>query len=216
MKPLSIAPLSAAGGIFLLLLLSGHPLHSSENPYAKTPARGLAIYKPQTFQSDASANIVEYIGYQIHDTVTYVATADHRRITLPTTRSDVLLLPYPGRGEALPEDALTVISVAEHRFPQFRPLLIPLKSSWLREAQRPRGEIEKEISARQQNRSLAGKFANLWKIIAKPIRNKPLPSPTPASSSPSPRPTDLDKNLKIIGDYYRALGETGSPEGTTE
>lgn len=215
MKPLSIGLLSAAGGIFLLL--SSHSLYSSETPYAKNPARGLVIYKPHAFQSDASANIAEYLGYQIHDTVTYVATVDHRRITLPATRSDVLLLPYPGRGEALPEDALPVISVAEHRFPQFHPLLIPLKSAWLQEARRPREELVEEVHSRQQNRSLVEKFSDLWRIVTNPPRNKPQPSPTPAASaSPSQRPTDLDKNLKIISDYYHSLDETGSPEKPAE
>ena len=194
----------------------GPGLLSANNPYSDYPARGLAIYKPSLFGSDSTARITEYLGYKSHDTVTYLITPDGGRLTVPTETADLLILPYPGRGELQPEAALGMISVAESRFPQYRPVIDPLKAAWVEESKRPRAEIAGEIQKRQQNESIAQKAAALWNSVTKPAR-KPLPEPavsaTPVQSGDTdlkPKPAELEKNLKIIKEYFQTLDNAGS------
>lgn len=193
---------------------------SASDAYARNPAKGLAIYKASLAASDSTARITEFLGYRSEEAVTYLVAPNGARLTIPTRTSDLLLIPYPGRGELQPEAALMVISVADSRFPQYRPVLAPLKSAWIEESKRPRPEIAEEICKRQQNRSLAQKAGDLWNSITKPAR-KPAPSPTPkpaASTTPAPagdenltpKPADLQKNLRLIKDYYQALDKAAA------
>ena len=206
----------AIAGIFLA---TAQGLLSADNPYAGSPGRGLAIYKPNLIQADASARITEYLSHSSHGTVTYILTPNGNRLTIPTRTADLLILPYPGRGELQPEAALVMLSVADSRFPQYRPLLLPLKAAWVEEAKRPRKEIDEEILKRQQNQTIAQRMSNLWKSVTKPAR-KPAPAPaaapasTPAQNagdvSLKPKPEDLQKNLKLIQEFYQTAEKAGA------
>ncbi|MFZ4774210.1 MAG: hypothetical protein ACOYM3_02535 [Terrimicrobiaceae bacterium] len=204
-------PRITLGALALLAALSPSSLRG-DDAYTRNPARGLAIYKPNSFQKDASAQITEYRSHQSLDSVTYVITIDGKRLTIPAKTADVVILPYPGRAEAQPEEALAVISLAEYRFPQFQSLLIPLKAAWMEESKRPRKEIEGEIQNRRQNQSIAGRVGAFWNSLIKP-NPKPLATPSPrptltpaTSTDPGLKPsTDLNKNLKTISDYYKSI-----------
>ncbi len=199
-----------------IALAIGTGLLSAKNPYAEYPARGLAIYKPSLIASDTSAKITEYLGYQSHETVTYLITPDGSRLTVPTRTADLVILPYPGRGELQPEAALLIISVAESRFPQYRPVISPLRAAWIQESKRPRDKIAEEIQQHQENQSIAQKMTALWNSVTKPA-HKPVPEPAAAATpvqigdqSLKPNPAELEKNLKIIKDYYQTLEKVGS------
>jgi len=202
-----------------ILLAAAQGLLSADNPYAGSLGRGLAIYKPSLLQADASARITEYLSHTSHGTVTYILTPNGDRLTIPTRTADLLILPYPGRGELQPEAALVMLSVANSRFPQYRPVLLPLKAAWVEESKRPRKEIDEEILKRQQNQTLAQRMSNLWKSMTKPSR-KPVPAPaaSPASTpapntgdvSLKPKPEDLQKNLKLIQEFYQTAEKAGA------
>ncbi len=201
-----------AAGIFLALAaICVAPLHA-DDAYTRNPARGLAIYKPNTFQKDNAAQITEYRTHQSLASVTYIVTMDGARLTIPAKTADVVILPYPGRGEAQPEEALATLSLAEYRFPQFQSLLIPLKAAWMQEAKRPRKQIDDEIQSRRENQSIAGRVGAFWNSLMKP-NFKPTPSPSPKPSpviakvteSPLQPSPDLHKNLKTINEFYRSM-----------
>lgn len=208
--------LLSTGALVAISVTTAPGLLSAKDPYAGNPARGLAIYKPSSFASDSTARVTEYMSYKSHDTVTYLITPDGGRLTVPTETADLIILPYPGRGELQPEAALGIISVAESRFPQYRPVIDPLKAAWVEESKRPRAEIAGEIRKRQQNQSIAQKAAELWNSVTKPAR-KPTASPT-ASATPvqsgdtdlKPKPAELEKNLKTIEEYYHTLDKVGN------
>ena len=200
-------------------MIAGHGALSAQDAYATNPARGLAIYKPNLLASDNTARITEYLSHTSHETVTYVLTPNGNRLTIPTRTADLLILPYPGRGELQPEAALVVLSVADSRFPQYRPILLPLKAAWVEEAKRPRKEIDEEILRRQQNQTIAQRMSNLWRSITQPKR-KPAAAPDPvapaaapvqsaADVSLKPKPEELQKNLKLIQDYYQTAEKLG-------
>lgn len=205
--------LAFARVIFAVFVIAGHGALSAREAYVNNPARGLAIYKPNLLQSDASARITEYLSHTSHGTVTYILTPNGNRLTIPTRTADLLILPYPGRGELQPEAALVMLSVADSRFPQYRPILLPLKAAWGEEAKRPRKDIDEEILKRQRSQTIAQRMSNLWRSITKPTR-KPAPAPEPAAPaaipvqsagdvSLKPKPEELQKNLKLIQDYYQ-------------
>lgn len=188
---------------------------SASDAYAKNPARGLAVYKPNLLQSDSTALITEYLSYASHETVTYLLPSNGSRLTIPTRTADLLILPYPGRGELQPEAALVRLSVAEGRFPQYRQLLVPLKNAWLVEAKRSREAIEEEIRQREHTQTIAQRISNLWGSLTKP---SPKPAPAVQATPPAesaatelkPNPADLQKNLKRIQDYYETAGKLGT------
>jgi hypothetical protein len=208
--------LISGGAVVALALVVGTGVLSAKNPYAEYPARGLAIYKPSLIAADTSARITEYLGYQSYETVTYLITPDGSRLTVPTRTADLLILPYPGRGELQPEAALLIISVAESRFPQYRQLIAPLRAAWVQESKRPRAKIAEEIQQHQENQSIAQKMTALWNSVTKPA-HKPVPEPAAAATpvqigdqTLKPNPAELEKNLKIIKDYYQTLEKVGS------
>ena len=210
--------LVSAGATVAIAATIGPGLLSASDPYDKNPARGLAIYKPSLFAADSTAQITEYLSYKSQDTVTYLITANGNRLTIPTRTADLLILPYPGRGELEPEAALVMLSVAESRFPQYRPVVAPLRTAWLEESKRPGAEIAEEMRRRQKNQSIAQRVTALWNSVTKPAR-KPVLEPAPvASATPvqsgdedlKPKPAELEKNLKIIKEYYRTLDKVGN------
>ena len=208
--------LISTGAMVAFACVVGPGVLSAKDPYAGYSARGLAIYKPSLFASDSSARITEYLGYKSQDTVTYLITLDGGRLTLPTRTSDLLILPYPGRGELQPEAALLIISVAESRFPQYRPVIAPLRAAWVEESKRHPAAIAEEIQKRQQNQSIAQRAAGLWNSVTKPSRkpgSAPVAAATPVQSGDEdikPKPAELEKNLKIIKEYYQTLGKIGN------
>ncbi|MFZ4683586.1 MAG: hypothetical protein ACOYMS_13850, partial [Terrimicrobiaceae bacterium] len=131
--------------IFLLALAVTSMLQGADPDYAKLPARGLAIYKPHDSASDKTAMLIEYRSFTARDRVSYLITAEGSRLTIPVRGSSLLLLPYPGKGEATPQEALAVIEYAESRFPAYRGNIRPLKAAWIKESARPVAEIQKEV-----------------------------------------------------------------------
>lgn len=211
--------------IFLVAVsaISTVPLPAA-NPYASRTARGFAIYKANAFQSDNSAVIVEYLTHQDYPALTVFHTASGQRITVPMTKSEVMFLPYPGKGEATPEDALAVINLARDRFPQFREHYLALTRAWRDEARRPRADIEADLARRAKNKSTGDGFG-AWLRSLSPKQPPPkLPkSPLgnaesdaaqdkkssgseqtakPADSTSSSGTNGLQQNLETIKQFY--------------
>lgn len=197
---------------------------SAANPYASRTARGIAIYKANAFQSDDSAVIVEYLTHQDYPALTVFHTASGQRVTVPMTKSEVMFLPYPGKGEATPEDALVVINMARTRFPQFRDHYLALTRAWRDEARRPRAEIEADLARRAKNKSTGDGFGAWLRSLSPKLPPPKLPkSPLgnaesdaakdkessggdqtakPADSASSTGTTDLQRNLETIKQFY--------------
>lgn len=193
---------------------------------AETPetARGLAIYKPSAFRPDSTAVLIEYRSQKNHEAVTYFVTLKGRRLTVPAGKSEVLFLPYPGKGEATPEQAFALLQIARQRFPQFQAHYFLYNRAWRQEAKRPAAVIAAEVARRQANESAATDFAS-WVKSLLPKRNPPeLPrnplGPTALNPAPTPVPVpdestdggetesteetpDLEDSLKKIREFYR-------------
>jgi hypothetical protein len=212
--------------LFLLaILLAMAGSHAGEIP---GPARGLAIYKPSAFRPDSTAVLMEYLSQTNHSTVTFFVTLKGRRITVPNGRAEIIFLPYPGRGEATPEQAFALLELAKSRFPQFEAHYRIYDYAWREESKRPVEEIETEIVRRAANEKSAGDFAT-WvrslfpgpgplKLPPNPLGPtvlNPAPTPTPETTSEGQenttgdesgqgtQPQTIDGMLKQIQDFYR-------------
>ena len=201
----------------IFLLAGTGLLHAADPEYAKSPARGLAIYKPHDSASDKTAMLIEYRSFTARERVSYLITANGSRLTIPVRGSGLLLLPYPGKGEATPQEALAVIEYAEARFPAYRGNIRPLKAAWIKESARPAAGILKEVAAREKNKEASATFFDWLKSLT-PKRPGPQIPPSPlagpdktskaeekseASGTAEPDPLDLKGNLKKIQEFYR-------------
>jgi len=210
---------------FPLAILLTAGLQAGEMNYADNPARGLAIYKQFGSASDETAVLLEYMSYKVYDHVTYLVTPKGNRLTIPANSSELYLLPYPGKGEATPREAMAVIDVARKRFPRFDANLEPLKTAWKHEAARPANQVAAEIAARDRNNQASGdaiaRIRNAPSALpsvtpppsllqpAAPQSSLASPTPAPAEAAPvsSPEPaetpsTDLDDNLQKLKQFY--------------
>lgn len=187
-------------------------------------ARGLAIYKPAAFRPDSTAALLEYRSQKNHEAVTYFVTAKGRRLTVPAGKAEVLFLPYPGEGEATPEQAFALLEIARQRFPQFHAHYILYARAWRQEAKRPAIVIAAEVAQRQANEATANGFAGWVKSLFPkqtspelprnplgPTVLNPEPTPVPATEEPEGREAsesggetlDLEGSLKKIQEFYR-------------
>jgi len=173
----------------LLATLVSSALHAENIDYKLRSARGLAIYKDHAFASDKTAELFEYTEHREFPRVTYVTTANHARITVPAKNAEVFLLPYPGKGEATPQQAIAVLNLAQERFPQYEAQIRPLRIAWIRESRRNPTEIAQEIDEREGNRTLGESFIRWLQGLFPPRPFTPSPSPLdePGSLSSSPR-----------------------------
>lgn len=211
--------------VFPLLFLVGFSVTALADAveYALRPARGLVIYKEHDFASDKTAVLLEYLTFQVHDKVTYLVTPDGKRLTVPARGSNVFLLPYPGKGEATPREALVVLAYADEKFPQFHSHIHALQKAWSHEAKRPAAHIQEELAAREKNQGLGAAFIKWLKSLTPqlpPLKLPPSPlEPMPteaAGRKPEPERKDpseegqsgetdslgLEGNLKKIKEFY--------------
>ena len=213
--------------LFLLALVGAGLLQAADPGYATSSARGLAIYKPHDTASDDTAILIEYRSFTAHDRISYLITAGGTRLTVPLRGASLLLLPYPGKGEATPQEALAVIAYAESRYPAYRAHIRPLKAAWIKESARPTAEIQKEVAAREKNKETSATFLGWLKSLT-PRRPPPEipPSPLgtpkvaasntakkteapekpaePAAATGEANPLDLKANLRKIQEFYGA------------
>lgn len=201
-------------------------LRAKEIDYASSLARGLAIYKKHDFASDNSALLFEYRTFAAHDRVSYLITSAGNRITIPIRGTSLLLIPYPGKGEATPQQAIAVIELARTRYPQYQTHLAKLQVAWEKEADRPASEIQKEITTREKNKETGFAFIEWLKGLSSnlpPLKIAPslldgewtgqeVKSADPektegdeAETNTEPDPQDLKGNLKHIQDAYKAI-----------
>lgn len=207
------------------LLLANLGLQAGEVP---GPARGIAIYKPTAFRPDSTAVLIEYLSQTNHPQVTFFVTLKGRRVTVPNGKAEVIFLPYPGRGEATPEQAFALLELAKSRFPQFDAHYRLYEYAWREEAKRSVEQINIEIARRSANEKSAVDFAG-WvrslftgpgplKLPPNPLgptalNPAPTPVPEPASGEQEPSPGDetgqdtqpktLAGTLKQIQDFYQ-------------
>jgi hypothetical protein len=182
--------------LILLVFLSGLAgLLAKDIDYASRPARGLAIYKKNDFASDNSAILLEYRAFTAHDRVSYLVTAGGTRLTIPVRGSSLLLIPYPGKGEATPQQALAVIEFTNARYPKYRAHLAPLKAAWRKEAERPASEIQKEVALREKNKQTGLAFVEWLKSLSS---NLP-PLKIPPSLLDGARPGQVAKSAETEG-----------------
>lgn len=168
--------------------------------YDKRAARGLAIYKSHSFDPDTSAVLVEYTGQQDYAAVTYFTTTNGSRIAVPNKTAEVIFLPYPGKGEATVDVALLLLETARHRFPQYKKHLEPLVAAWKREARRPRGEVEAEVSRRDENEAKAAKsIADLKSRQPPPNPLDPGPLLLDPKPKSTPKPTPEASGIQETG-----------------
>lgn len=200
----------------LALVLCVSAAHAAEEGYASRPARGLAIYKQHEFASDNTAVLIEYKAFQAHDRVSYLITASGARLTIPMRSAGLLLLPYPGKGEATPQEALAVLEYARLRYPKYNAHILPLIASWKKEAARPASEIQSEVATREKNKETGLAFV-AWlrslvpsqpppKIPESPLKSAELGATSRKKETP-PRdgaadPTDFKSNLETIKEYF--------------
>lgn len=186
--------------------------------YSHRPAMGLAIYKAHDFAADKTAHLLEYRNFSQFPAVTIVTTAGGARLTIPARSAEVILIPYPGRGDATPDEALAVIEVATPRFPQFRRHLRPLQAAWIAEQRRPPASIAAEIADRENRRSIGESFIS-WVRQTWPQRPPPTLPPSPFEPMTTDRPAkpaapeeepateesslDLERNLELIQQYQK-------------
>lgn len=219
-----------------LVVLSVLPglLHASGEDYRSRTARGLAIYKDHAFASDKTAELFEYVEHREFHAVTYITTTRGNKITVPVKNAEVFFLPYPGKGEATPEQAIAIIDLTQERFPQYAPQIRPLRAAWLREGRRDPAQISKEMDERESNRTLGESFARWLKGLFPPRPFTPSPSPldppkkaAPPQEETQPEPapesqsgkkdaekSDFDSNMDKIKEYYDASKTLQN--GTTE
>lgn len=210
-----------AAMILSVLLWASLSPSPAQPPLAPT-ARGLAIYKSSAFRPDSAAVLLEYLSQKNHPRVTYFLTPKGRRITVSAGKAEVLFLPYPGQGEATPEQAFALLAIARKRFPQFQTHYAQYDRAWRQEAKRPAAQIAAEISRRQANESSASDFAegvreaqprreppDLPKNPLGPTRLNPAPTPAPEppAETTEPEPQDLEGSLKKLEDFYRLSGQ---------
>lgn len=196
-------------------------------PAAEPPraARGMVIYKPSGFRPDTTAVLLEYLGQENHERVTYFLTMKGRRIAVIPGRSEVIFLPYPGRGEATPDQAFALLALARERFPQFGSHYILYQRAWRDEARRPPAEIAAEISRRTKNEQAARDFAGWVRSLFPKLAPPDLP-PNPLTAGKAPPPSapeavgpqpereeqDLESTLRQLQDFYRlSSGISGEP-----
>jgi len=213
-----------------LIVLFGSALaQAAETNYALRPARGLAIYQKNNSLSDSTAVLIEYLSFKAHDRVSYLITVKGNRLTIPVRGASLLLLPYPGKGEASPAEAMAVIEYAQDRYPQYRAHIRPLKAAWLKESTRPAEEIQKEIAVREKNKDIGAAFVGWLKSLTPsqpPPKLPPSPLKSPELRKPSepkapvensqpeengsaqPNPLDVKGNFEKLKDYYNT--DTGS------
>ena len=67
----------------IFLLAGTGLLHAADPEYAKSPARGLAIYKPHDSASDKTAMLIEYRSFTARERVSYLITANGSRLAGP-------------------------------------------------------------------------------------------------------------------------------------
>ncbi len=196
--------------VFAVVSASSAASLAAGDPYASRTARGIAIYKANAFQSDNSAVIVEYLTHQDYNALTVFHTASGQRITVPMAKSEVMFLPYPGKGEATPEDALVVINVARARFPQFRDHYLALTRAWRNEARRPRTEIEADLARRSKNKAAGDGFGAWLRSLSPKLPPPKLPkSPLGDAESDAAKGNDASGN-------DQAAESTGSSAGTSD
>jgi hypothetical protein len=206
------------------LLLPPLGLQAGEEP---NPARGLAIYKPSAFRPDSSAALMEYVGLKNFPAATVFVTPKGRRLTVPDGKAEVLFLPYPGKGEATPDQAFALLEIARGRFPQFEIHYRAYEHVWREEAKRPPAQIQAEIARRASNEKSAGDFAS-WVKSLFPQREPPKlpqnplgptalnpaptptpqPAPAPEESKPDPEPSDPADTLRKLQEFYRLSGQS--------
>lgn len=208
-----------------VLLLATLGLQAGEIP---GPARGIAIYKPAAFRPDSTAVLIEYLSQTNHAHVTFFVTLKGRRVTVPNGKAEIIFLPYPGRGEATPEQAFALLELAKSRFPQFDAHYRLYEYAWREEAKRSADQIHIEIARRAANEKTAVDFAS-WvrslftgpgplKLPPNPLGPTVLnPAPTPApetvpgeqepspgdDTGQTPQPKTIEGMLKQIQDFYQ-------------
>lgn len=214
-------PVAMAALRFVFMLLLGTAVvQAGDVDYAQRPARGLAIYKEHAFASDSTAVLFEYSSFKAHDQVSYLVTSKGTKLTIPIRGTELLLLPYPGKGEATPQEALAALNYAEERYPTYRDYVKPLKVAWRKEAARPPTELERELEDREKNKESANSFVEWLKGLApRPEPPKippsmldapkkaPQTSSTDESEQPELNPLDLKGNLQKIREFYQAAPE---------
>ncbi len=189
---------------------------------------GVFIYKRYPFYQDRLAQAVEYRSVSFHRNVTHVFLEDGQRMTLPAD-TDVIWIPYPGRGGYDRETAFSVIAEAQARYPQYRQLLENVRRAWKRATPVELAtQQEKSTNRNLQASGLIASFtrtlsAGLFKLkeipslLVSPSLN-PTPSATPAkeetsgastsNDNKSTSQTDLEKNLETIRKYYQMTNDT--------
>ena len=203
--------------LFVLLAAALSPARAAEPP---TAARGMVIFKPSAFRPDSTAVLLEYLGQENHEKVTYFLTMKGRRIAVIPGRSEVLFLPYPGRGEATPEQAFALLELARERFPQYGSHYILYHRAWREEARRPQAEVAAEISRRRTNEQSARDFAGWVRSLFPKLPPPELPPNPLAEAHTPPAPArepdgreaeadsqGLDTTLRQLQDFYRLSSE---------
>lgn len=178
--------------LFVLALgLSISTLCAQETDYASRNGRGLAIYQKNTFASADTAVLIEYSTFKVYPNVTYLRTPTGDRLTIDARRGgDLLMIPYPGKGEATPEEALAVLAVAQQRYPKFGLHFKALKKAWQKESKAPREIVEAEIVKREQNKMMGESFVEWVKGLFPKRAPQALP---PSLLGPAPRTSNLPK-----------------------
>lgn len=182
--------------------------------YSLRPAMGLAIYKQHDFAADKTAHLLEYRNFSQFPAVTILTTARGARLTIPARSAEVIIIPYPGRGDATPDEALAVIEVSAPRFPQFRKHLRPLKAAWIAEQRRPPASIAADVADRENRRSISESFIT-WVRQTWPQLPPPTLPPNPFEPITTDRPVkppapeeepslDLERNLELIQQYQKS------------
>jgi hypothetical protein len=195
--------LRCLGGGFVLFLVAGAPRTVAAE------ARGLVIYKERAFQADTSAVLMEYRSQTTHGAVLYFLTIPGRRVAVPTGKAEAIFLPYPGTGQVTPEEALTILTTARQRFPQFIHHYRLYEHVWKAEARRSKEDIAREIAARQAQEAQAQGISAFLRSQA-PVRPPPTPpanllKPTPTPEAARSGQGTLEENLETVRQLYREL-----------
>lgn len=204
-----------------IFLTAGMAGVRADNYYALRDGRGLAIYQKHAYASPKTAIVIEYATYTVYPNVTQLLTSGGKRLTVDARRGGYLVLvPYPGKGEATPEEALAVLSVAEKQFPQFAAYYKPLRRAWVREKAIAREIVEGEIAKREEERRIGESFVE-WVKTLMPKRQPEIP-PSLLDGKPKAAPSasdeaddqagkdsarSLEENLQTIREYYEANPE---------
>ena len=184
---------------------------------------GVLFYKQHDFEPDTkSVWPIEYRSAASNNQIMVITARSGKRLRLRPQQVEIVIS-YPGRDNMTRDEALGLCDLALERFPQHSQIIRNIRLAW---EQTPIPLPKYQVGGKPKTPPKPGAIEVLWAGIvtkAGQIKDavaqkfaqwttpKATPAPTPApviADTPSKDQTlDLEKNLKIIDNYYKKSAE---------